>query len=104
MISGSTPAVVTASSVARPVSPRSRTSSSRMRTVAAAPSLIPEELPAVTDPSAANAGRSPASTSSVVPGRGCSSTDTSIGRLPPVVTGTISSANAARLASRAALR
>ena len=42
---------------------------------AAAPSLIPDELPAVTVPrSLRNAGRSAASASAVVSGRGCSST------------------------------
>src|SRR5919206_528645 len=40
---------------------------------AAAPSLIPDALPAVTVPSLTNAGRSAASFSTVVPARGYSS-------------------------------
>ena len=43
---------------------------------AAAPSLMPLELPAVTVPPARNAGRSFASASAVVSGRGCSSVST----------------------------
>ncbi len=46
-------------------------------TSAAAPSLIPDALPAVTVPPARNAGFSDASFSSVVSGRGCSSRTTS---------------------------
>ena len=62
---------------------------------AAAPSLIPDELPAVTVPPARNAGRRPARPSSVVSGLGCSSASTTTGapRGRGTVTGTISSAN-----------
>ena len=74
--------------------------------IAAAPSEICEALPAVTVPPSSNAGRSPASTSSVVPGRIPSSCDTVTAPSPspsaqsrtapsaPRTTGTISSANA----------
>ena len=55
----------------------SRARSSDAITSAAAPSLIPDELPAVTVPPARNAGFSAASFSSVVSGRGCSSRTTS---------------------------
>ena len=54
-----------------------RAFSSNTITSAAAPSLIPDALPAVTVPSLRNAGFSEASFSSVVSGRGCSSRTTS---------------------------
>ncbi len=63
------------------------------RTTAAAASLIPDALPAVTVPSLANAGRSFAMSPVVVPGRICSSVanvvlplrpGTSMGRICPV--------------------
>ena len=65
---------------------------------------MPEAFPAVTVPPSANAGRSPASVSTVVPGFGCSSSRTVTGLRPPTSTATISSANAARAASVAARR
>jgi hypothetical protein len=46
---------------------------------AAAPSLTPDALPAVTEPPARNGALSLASCSSVVSGRGCSSVSTTIG-------------------------
>ena len=59
--------------------PSSRARASEVSNTAAAPSLMPEEFPAVTDPDASrlNAGFSDASFSSVVSGRGGSSTATS---------------------------
>ena len=48
-------------------------------TTAAAPSLMPEALPAVTVPSFLNAGFSAASFSAVVPARGYSSVSKAIG-------------------------
>ncbi len=52
--------------------PSSAAFAADMSTTAAAPSLMPEELPAVTEPSDLNAGRSFASASGDVL-RGCSS-------------------------------
>ena len=72
-------------------------SCSEVTSTAAAPSLMPDELPAVTDPdpSFLNAGFSEASFSSVVSGRGCSSARSSSRRRPwppaPMI-GTTSSA------------
>src|SRR6185437_8296038 len=62
--------------------------------IAAAPSLMPEALPAVMVPGLRTIGLSFAKSSSVVPGRRCSSLSTAIGpALPPGdCTGTISSA------------
>src|SRR5262249_55439183 len=52
--------------------------------MAAAPSLTPDALPAVTVPGVRNAARSLASCSMVVSGRGCSSLSTMMGpALPP---------------------
>src|ERR1035437_10646412 len=64
-----------------------------MTTIAAAPSLTPDALPAVTVPfSRRNAGRNCPSFSVVVPARGCSSTSTSrLPRLSVTSTGTIRS-------------
>src|SRR4029077_11727264 len=71
--------------------------------MAAAPSLIPEELPAVTVPPGRNTGLSLASCSSVVSGRGCSSSATSIVFFPVfTVSGTISSAKRPSAFARAA--
>ncbi len=54
--------------------------------------MIPDALPAVTEPSLANAGRSLASASWVTPKRGNSSVSTTVSPLRPlIVTGTISS-------------
>ena len=60
---------------------------------AEAPSLMPLELPAVTEPSAAKAGFSAASLATVTSGRGCSSRSTTTGSpfFCGIVTGTISS-------------
>ena len=70
----------------------------------AAPSLMPEALPAVTVPSLAKAGRSLASASSVVPWRGCSSASTVTGPLRvSIVTGTISSLNRPAFCAASAL-
>ena len=50
-----------------------------MTTTAAAPSLIPEALPAVTEPFFLKAGRNPANFSGVVPFFGYSSVSNTIG-------------------------
>src|SRR5665213_1370231 len=76
MIAGSTPAVAQETMRASGVTPRRAASATDISTRAAAPSLMPEALPAVTVPSLAKAGRSFASTSSVVPARGYSSVST----------------------------
>ena len=55
------------------VSPLALAVSASASTRKAAPSFMPEALPAVTVPSFLNAGRIPASFSAVVPGFGCSS-------------------------------
>ena len=60
MISGSTPALAQETIRARGSIPRFLASSAVIRTMAAAPSLRPEALPAVTDPSLLKAGFSPA--------------------------------------------
>ena len=63
-------------------------------TTAAAPSLMPEALAAVTVPSLSKAGRSLARPSSVTPAFGYSSVSTTISPLRPLmVTGAISSLN-----------
>ena len=61
---GSTPAVAKAAMRASGVSPRFAASAAVISTSAAAPSLMPEALPAVTVPSLVNAGRSLAIVSS----------------------------------------
>ena len=72
--------------------PRRAASAALITTSAAAPSLMPEALPAVTVPSLAKAGRSLPSTSSVVSGFGYSSSATTTSPLRPfTVTGAISS-------------
>ena len=68
---GSTPATAVLTN-APAVQPERRAPASTS-TTAAAPSLIPELLPAVTVPSRRKAGLSAASLSTVVSGRGCSS-------------------------------
>ena len=60
------------------VSPYFSTAAPDAMIIAAAPSLTPDALPAVTEPPARNGARSAASFSSVV-ARGCSSADTTIG-------------------------
>ena len=101
--SGSTPAVANVTKRPSGVSPRSRACAADITMTAAAPSLVCEELPAVTVPLAWKAGRSLASASADVSRRGPSSTANAIWRvigLAPLpfepstsaaVTGTISS-------------
>ena len=79
MTAGSTPATAVATTLARGWRPSSRASPASTRTVALAPSLMPELLPAVTDPSPRKAGRRRASASRVVSARGCSSRVTTMG-------------------------
>ena len=81
MIAGSTPATAVETTRASGRRPRDRASSASTTSVAAAPSLIPDEFPAVTDPPSRNAGRSLASASIEVSARGCSSRVTSTGSL-----------------------
>src|SRR5919204_320904 len=70
---GSTPATALATKRPSGSTPSARAFSSLATTSAAAPSLIPLALPAVTVPSRRKAGFSVASFSAVVSGRGCSS-------------------------------
>ena len=70
---GSTPATALPTNVPSGSTPSSRAFSSDATTSAAAPSLSPDELPAVTVPPGRNAGFSVASFSALVSGRGCSS-------------------------------
>ena len=63
MIEGSTPAVAQLTIRAIGVTPRLRASSADITTATAAPSLMPEALPAVTVPVLLKAGRSFCSTS-----------------------------------------
>ena len=95
MIEGSTPASAPETMVASGVMPSSWAFFSLMTTRAAAPSLMAEELPAVTMPSGLKAGRSFASVSTVDPSRGPSSVSKTISFLRCLtVTGTISSLKA----------
>ena len=93
MYAGSTPATAEAMTRAIGRRPSSSAVSAEASSTAAAPSLMPEELPAVTVPSVRNTGRSWASFSGVVSGRGCSSRSMTVGS--PfgcgITTGTISS-------------
>ncbi len=93
MIRGATPATAAATMRARGVRPCRFAASSEAISVAHAPSLTPEALPAVTVPSGRTMALSLASASSVV-SRGCSSRATTIGSpfFAGIVTGTISSA------------
>ena len=95
MISGSTPPRAPATHVAIGVTPSSFAFSSLITTIAAAPSLIPEALPAVTSPpSLPEQHFNFAKDSAVVPGRGPSSfTKSTISFLTFTGTGTISSSN-----------
>ena len=77
MTRGSTPATALPTNAPSGSTPSSRARSSLAITSAAAPSLIPLELPAVTVPPSRNAGLSAASFSTLVSGRGCSSRVTS---------------------------
>ncbi len=80
MYLGSTPTVAYASTRASGVFPRSRAQLSVATASAAAPSLMPDALPAVTVPSFAwNAALRAASFSTVVPARGYSSRSTRTG-------------------------
>ena len=93
--SGSTPANAPCTQVAIGVTPNSLAFSSLITTIAAAPSLIPEALPAVTiPPSLPEQQRNLDNDSAVVPGRGPSSTlNSTISFLTLTGTGTISSSN-----------
>ncbi len=73
MISGSTPANAKDTRVIFGARPSSFTASPLASRAAVAPSLRPDELPAVTRPCGRNGVRSPASPSSVVSGRMASS-------------------------------
>ena len=93
MMRGSTPAVAMLTTRARGVRPYFRAAASLAMISAAAPSLTPEALPAVTVPGVRKGVLSLARPSSVVSGRGCSSTSTTVSPLRPgMVTGTISRA------------
>ena len=70
---GSLPATAMETIRARGLRPSERARPFEAITTAAAPSTIPEELPACSTPSSLNDGFNPASVSTVVPGRGCSS-------------------------------
>ena len=95
MIAGSTPAVADETIRASGVRPRRSASSADITTRAAAPSLRPEALAAVTVPSLLKAGRRPDMASSVAPWRMYSSWSTTVSPLRPlIVTGAISSATA----------
>ncbi len=76
--SGSTPATALATMRATGFSPSVLARLASTTSTAAAPSLRPEEFPAVTVPPALNAAGSLASISSVVSGRGCSSSSTRV--------------------------
>ena len=98
IVAGSTPATALETMRAIGRHPSSRARASEVTSTAAAPSLMPDELPAVTDPdpSRLKAGLSDASLSRVVSGRGGSSTDTSTPASPfaaDAEIGTTSSAN-----------
>ena len=66
MVAGSSPLVPNAAIRARGFKPRAAAFLAVITTTAAAPSLIPDALPAVTEPALSNAGRKPASASAVV--------------------------------------
>ncbi|MCY1229665.1 hypothetical protein D9M72_420380 [compost metagenome] len=94
MISGSQPAEAPSMMRARGVRPSFRMAASDATMMAEAPSFSVEELPAVTIEPPLTTGRSPASTSMVVPARGPSSVSTTVSPLRVfTVTGTISSLN-----------
>ena len=73
MRTGSLPATAMETMRARGLRPSERARPFDAITTAAAPSTIPDELPACSTPSSLNEGLSAASVSTVVPGRGCSS-------------------------------
>ena len=66
IVAGSSPLVPNAAMRARGFSPSAAAFLAVITTTAAAPSLIPDALPAVTEPALSNAGRNPASASAVV--------------------------------------
>jgi hypothetical protein len=105
MIRGATPAVAYDTTRASGAAPTRRALSDVVTTSAAAPSLMPDAFPAVTDPSLANAGLSAPSVSAVVPARGYSSVrKVTVARpfFAGISTGTISAANRpSRIASAA---
>ena len=76
MILGSTPACAQATIFAMGAMPRSCAVEYFINKTPAAPSLIPDELPAVTDPGVRNAALSFCNFSSFVPCLGCSSVET----------------------------
>jgi hypothetical protein len=89
---GSTPALAQEAMRARGLRPRFLASSALISTRAAAPSLRPEALAAVTVPSLLKAGRRPETLSRVAPWRMYSSWSTTVSPLRPLmVTGAISS-------------
>ena len=94
MMRGGTAADASPRMRARGVSPCFFTAASEARIIAAAPSLTPDALPAVTVPGLRTIGFNFVRPSSVVSGRGCSSLSTMTGpALPPGTdTGVISSA------------
>ena len=96
MISGAHPARAPATNVAIGLTPSSFAFSSLITTIAAAPSLIPEALPAVTSPpSLPEQHFNLESDSAVVPGRGPSSfAIITVSFFILTGTGTISSSNA----------
>ena len=73
IIRGGTPAVAAPTTRARGFRPYSFTAASEATMSAAAPSLTPDALPAVTELDGPNSAGNLASVSSVVSGRGCSS-------------------------------
>ena len=104
MMDGSTPAVAQEAMRASGFSPRFCASEARMSTTAAAPSLMPDALPAVTVPSLEKAGLSFATESSVAPWRMYSSASTTTSPLRVfTVTGTISSLNLPAFCAASAL-
>ena len=99
---GSDPTTAIDTMRARGLSPRLRAWPFDAITTAAAPSTIPELLPACSTPSSLNDGLSVASVSTVVPGRGCSSRSNA--RPSGSFTGTISFAKKPFSIAVAALR
>src|SRR4051812_37146807 len=104
MILGSTPAWPHDTMRPRIVLPSLAACLAVISTTAAAPSLMPEALPAVTVPSFSNAGFSLAIASTVAPWRGYSSSATMMSPLRDLmVTGTISSLNLPAFCAASAL-
>src|SRR5262249_1840123 len=94
MTLGSTPAVAQEAMRASGFKPRFLASFAVISTTAAAPSLMPDALPAVTVPSLSKAGLSFAASSTLAPSRIYSSSETTVSPLRVLtVTGTISSLN-----------